>query len=132
MPTKDPKASEVVAANAEGAGEAEKRHTPTPYYSIGREIRTVKGRDLGFLNGEIVARACNHIQDLDPRYGSLARSGADLSNDAAFIVRACNSHDALVAACKAALVSADYEGKREFIREKLIAALALATSEVQS
>lgn len=109
-------------------------HTPTPYF-VGENANGFVGLSIQFADGRI-AHIC-HDHDIDDE----ARATA------AFIVRACNSHAALVEALEQALVAgeliaahfdpgpipaheptqADLDfGNWEYVRQQARAALALA------
>jgi hypothetical protein len=104
---------------------SESKHTPIPYFvSVNDD------------NVDIVIRACED-QEYEPIICNCSVDSANLedemSTDAAnaeFIVRACNSHDALLAACKAAhtmLLQTNWNGDDSM--NIVGAAIALAQKE---
>lgn len=106
-----------ISASGSGVG-----HTPLPWFT----------QDTGWGDG------CLHIESLDGSIcdGRAARGGAVKAADAELIVRAVNSHAALLEACKAALTqmpTGTYTPAQEagqtalVVRAQLRSALKLAT-----
>lgn len=94
-------------------------HTPTPWTEHMVNTATVNIRA-----GEIsIAAVYRHIGS--PVLQDRAGEG---DNNAAFIVRACNSHEALVAAATRALGYTDDTKDGEALKQELLAALKLAKS----
>jgi hypothetical protein len=91
---------------------SEPKHTPIPwrigYYNaqkctIGIVVDTDAGED-------VVAEVCHHDGYLPGEFGEA---------NAAFIVRACNSHDALLAACRRLLDVIDEYGLHDHAGEDI-------------
>lgn len=88
-------------------------HTPTPWEVYGASIRTVAEQEPRYVMELNSVHSANLATDVVIGSLSSPRGAEQRDIDAAFIVKAVNLHDALVAAVRsyAGLIQSDYEGR---------------------